>query len=305
MLKKFTSKESILKKYYLKTKKYLFKILTPRALPIFLKGGDIISSDPLIFGYHELRVAELINFYALNGYGDYLIDIGANIGLTSCQSGNLFQEVHCYEPNPDCFSILHVNTKITLTKPRVTLNNFGLGEKKMVTYLHVPKGNWGGGFIHDQNNSYSDQEIGSKDGYRDFNPKNYDVISIEIESGPDKLTEVFKTLNGKNLKNGFIKIDVEGYEPLIIEAIASSIPKDMGAVILFECLAKQFDPNDLLMLFKGRAQAYKLIRSPEKHESKVKRLIQIIGNFGYTYKLVDFNQRSNSVDVVFVVSRLN
>ena len=305
IMKKYSSNEFLFKKILLKLKLYLFQILTRNALPIFLKGGDGNSADPLVFGYYESRVRDFINFYALNGYGDFLIDIGANIGLSSCQSGNLFQEVHCYEPNPDCFNILKVNTRITLTKPKVVLNNFGLGEKRSSDNLYVPKYNWGGGFIYDANNFYSQEEICKKDGYERFNLKNYDVISVTVESGAEKLSNLFGSLEQKALRHGFIKIDAEGYEPLIIKEIAASIPKNMSVIILFECHSRQFDPTILLDLFNGRAAAYKLVRSPEKFVPKLSRIFSIICQLGYRYRIKKFSQKSNSSDLVFIIDMLS
>ena len=47
---------------------------------------------------------------------DFLIDIVANIGMTSVQSGLCFKEVHLYEPNPECISILKLNLHRALGK---------------------------------------------------------------------------------------------------------------------------------------------------------------------------------------------
>jgi FkbM family methyltransferase len=302
MLKNYSSKEHLFKKYFSALKVGLFKRLTKSALPIFLRGGDVISTDPLIFGYYENRVRDLINFYALNGYGDYLIDIGANIGLSCCQSGNLFKEIHCFEPNPECFSILKVNTRIMLTKPKVVLNNFALGESSSSSNLYVPRGNWGGGFIYDENNSYSSNEIGSKDGYDGFNLENYDVMPITVESGVEKLSDTFRGLAQKKLLSGFIKIDAEGYEPTILKAIAASIPQSFSVIILFEYHAKGFDPSSLIDLFGGRAKPYRLVRSPEKYIPRLKRFAQIMFYFGYKYQLKEFNPQGNSSDLIFVIN---
>ena len=68
----------------------LFNKITKKSSPLFVKGGDIISRNPLIAGYHEIDVEELIRSYRDNGYSDFLIDIGANIGLTTCFSGKGF-----------------------------------------------------------------------------------------------------------------------------------------------------------------------------------------------------------------------
>ena len=67
-------------------------------------------------GVYEPHIKFLIDYLAEKGYSDFLIDIGANIGLTSCQSGNSFKEIHMFEPNPDCVNILKV--KESLIKSR-------------------------------------------------------------------------------------------------------------------------------------------------------------------------------------------
>src|ERR1039457_1398249 len=62
----------------------LFKYLTKNSTNLFLKGKDIISIYPQTVGIHEPTITSLIDHFASNGYSDFLIDIGANIGLTSC-----------------------------------------------------------------------------------------------------------------------------------------------------------------------------------------------------------------------------
>lgn len=301
MKKKFTYKDSLYRKYLFQFKATLFNLLTVNSLPLFLRGRDVISTDPQVFGHYELRIKKFIDHFAQNGYSDYLIDIGANIGLSSCQSGNLFQEVHRFEPNPDCFNILKVNTRIALTKSSVFLYNFDLGNEADNLTLHVPKGNWGGGFIHDKFNLYTDNQIGSKDGFDGFDLKNYNEVPIKIESSIDKLTSLFQSLSLKELTSCFIKVDVEGYEPLIIKSNADVIPVNFKAIVLFECWSRDFDPEPLLQAFRGRAQAFKLVRSPEKHIPRLRRLFEIIRQFGYKYELKDFSMRSNSADLVFIV----
>jgi FkbM family methyltransferase len=303
MTEPYSMKESLIERHLLRIKESLYKWLLKDALPLFLRGQDNISFTPHVFGYHEIRVKELINHSANNGYHDFLLDIGANIGLSACQSGNLFKEVHCYEPNPDCFSILKVNTRISLTKCRLYLNQFGLGAEKAEKVLYVPKGNWGGGFIRDENNFYEDEQLGSKDGYKEFDPNNYNLVPIIIEPAKEKLDALFRDLDNKKLTKGFIKIDVEGYEPLIVRSIAESLPDNFEVIILFECFTKQFNPNELLSHFNRRAIAYKLTRTPEKSMPKMKRIWRIISQFGYEYQLQEFDMRSSSTDIVFIVNK--
>ena len=300
--KNYYSKESLIQRLILRKKETLFKWLTSNSLPLFLRGRDVISVAPQIYGYYEIRIKDLIEHYAKNGYGDFLIDIGANIGLSTCQSGDYFKEVHCYEPNPNCFNILMVNTKISLNKCKVYLNKFGLGSEDATNTLYVPRGNWGGGFIHDENNSYDDDELGSKDGYTKLDLEKYDAMPILIQSAPNKLKELFLSLIEKNLLNGFIKIDVEGYEPLILKSIAQVIPDNLKVIILFECFTKNLSPENLLANFNGRAEAYKLVRNPPKNTSKIKRFFKIIAQFGYRFELEKFSVESTSTDIVFIVN---
>jgi FkbM family methyltransferase len=277
-------------------------VITKKSLPIFLRGGDVISVLPQALGYHEIRVRELINTSAKEGYKDFLLDIGANIGLSSCQSGDLFKEVHCYEPNPDCFQILKINTKISLKTCKVVLNNFGLGLIDDQSQLYVPRGNWGGAFIHDEANMYTDEEVSSKDGYAGFSSDNYEIVSISIKDSVPHFSQLFAELKSRGLRKGFIKIDVEGYENVVLEAIAKSIPENVEVVILFECFTKGFNPTALLEKFHGRAKPYRLVRSPEKYLGKLNRLKKIFAQFGYVYQLKEFDSLGNATDIVFIVS---
>ena len=91
---------------------YLFKKITSKTLNLFLRAGDIISVHPQINGSHEPKLNSLIAAIAKEGFCDFIIDVGANIGLTSCQNGHLFKKIHMFEPNPLCYKILEVNSII-------------------------------------------------------------------------------------------------------------------------------------------------------------------------------------------------
>jgi FkbM family methyltransferase len=161
----------------LKVIKYLFKsrifnLLTKKSSGLFLRGKDIISVNPQIFGIHEEPLTNLIKHYVKNGYKDFLIDIGANIGLTSCQNGGDFTEVHMFEPNPLCCNILEVNAWLAFDSAKFNIYRYGLGESNKKCSLTVPKHNWGGAFIRDKNNSYSDNILASKDRFETIDSKN-------------------------------------------------------------------------------------------------------------------------------------
>ena len=139
--------------------------LTRKSLSLFTRGRDIISTGPVLDGVHEPALTSLIRKYAQDGYSDFLIDIGANIGLTSCQNGDSFREVHMYEPNWMCCNILEVKSKIAITSSEFEIHKYGLGKENKTCTLTIPRHNWGGGFIKDAGNSYSDKVLAAKDNF--------------------------------------------------------------------------------------------------------------------------------------------
>ena len=236
-----------------------FKRITKKSLNLFLRSKDIISIGPLIDGAWEPDLALLINKFSEQGHSDFLIDIGANIGLTSCQSGNRFTEVFMYEPNPLCCHILAVNTAIALTEPIFKIHQFGLGVGSKIVKLTVPKNNWGGAFINDSSNSYGEKLLADKDGFESIDPKNYLEIEIVLKDTEVELKKLFEELSEKNLKLGVIKIDVEGYELEILKGIALALPRSFGVYIVFESWDKDFPIDKVLADFNREIQLGKIV----------------------------------------------
>jgi FkbM family methyltransferase len=217
-----------------KLKLSAYKKLTKQTLPLFFRGGDIISFAPLANGVYEPEIKALIDHLAGSGYADFFIDIGANIGLSSCQSGAGFQEIHMFEPNPNCLSILKVNAKIALRHRNYIIHEYGLGTKQEILQLYVPYDNWGGAFVKSSSNEYDEALLSSKDGHGKFDLKNYDVLDVAIEPAAERLAQLFASLAAKKLAQGVIKIDVEGFEKLVIDAILATCPADFHAFVIFE-----------------------------------------------------------------------
>jgi FkbM family methyltransferase len=240
-----------------KLKLSLYKKLTKQALPLFFRGGDIISFAPLANGLYEPEIKALTDHLANNGYADFLIDIGANIGLSSCQSGAGFQEIHMFEPNPNCLSILKVNARIALRHCNYLIHEYGLGSKQETLQLYVPYDNWGGAFVKSSSNEYDDALLSSKDGHGKFDLKNYDVLDVAIEPATERLAQLFTSLATKKLTHGVIKIDVEGFEKLVIDAILATCPAHFHAFVIFENW-KEGGTFQLLHDAHPRARIYKL-----------------------------------------------
>lgn len=258
LLQNFQYKEKCIELHHNRKKHRQFEILTKNSLNLFLRIGDSISISPQIKGCWEPVLASFLKFAASKGYSDFLIDIGANVGLTSCQSGKFFNEVHMFEPNPHCFKILEVNSFFSLGNTKYHLYKFGLGDRNKKVKLMVPKKNWGGAFVHDQANSYSDKILAKKDGFQHIYKKNYYNTEIVIKKTSDELKKIFKRLFKKTGNAGVIKIDVEGYENVVLKGIAESMNKNLKIIIIFENHDPNFDIKKCESLFNGRAKLFKI-----------------------------------------------
>jgi len=212
----------------------LFKRLTRQAMPVFVRGGDLISIQPMAWGAYEPEVVELIKHWTDSGFNDFFFDIGANIGLISCQVGHWFKHIHMFEPNPDCVSLLRINVRSLLRHQPFEIHPYALGAQKEQLTLMVPFGNWGGAFIASADNDYSPEVLAHKDGFANFDPAQYQAHTVQVESASQALSNLFTSLKAQGLRKGVIKIDVEGFESLVLKAIASTVPDDVELMVIFE-----------------------------------------------------------------------
>ena len=233
-------------------KKIIFKRMTSKGLKVFLRKGDIFSFAPLFEGVHEKPLTNLIEFFSEKNFSDYFIDIGANIGLSSCQNGSAFQKVICFEPNPLCANILRTNLAISLPSEKFIINEFALGEAEGDFELCIPKHNWGGAFIRSDDNAYSEAILASKDNFDGLDSDNYVNSVVQVKSTKDTFLEIFSNLRRKDLKKGIVKIDVEGFEEVVLLGIAEVLPSDFDVVIVFENFNENFDFIRLEKAFLNR-----------------------------------------------------
>ena len=301
---KTLSKRNLFDVLRFRMRRFIYIKLTSKSCNLFFRGGDIISFAGLVEGVHEESLTNLICNFAENGFSDYLIDIGANIGLTSCQNGSLFKNVICFEPNPLCVNILKTNLAISLSNDKFEINEFALGECDGDFELHIPKHNWGGAFVRSESNSYSDQVLASKDGFNEINSKNYVVSTIQVKSTKDTFIEIFSELERQGLKNGVIKIDVEGFERVVLKGIFESLPSDFNLVIVFENWDENFDFDELKDVFTTRNIRLRKIEGSVSgmSHSKIYKLISLVFGRSDNHYLIPLDS-ANSVagDIVIEV----
>jgi len=274
-IKKFQLIESSKKILVEKLKSRFFSILTKNSMNAFVRGGDILSVYPQISGRYENSIIQLINYLSKKN-NHFFIDIGANIGLTSIQCGNNFREIYLFEPNIFCLPILKINLKINIKK-KYKIYEYALGEKNEKKKLYIPIKNWGGAFIK-KGNFYKTDILSKKDGFKIFNTKNYIKQTIIIKRTKTIFSQLFKKLIKEKKLNGIIKIDVEGYEKIIIQEISKILPKHLKIFIIFENLKKDIDIKILKKFFKGKINFYKLVENYpwSEKDSNIKKFFKLI-----------------------------
>ena len=223
--------------YFLTQLKYrTLKFLMHRDAKFYTLLGDGTLDYSILDGTYS---PDLIKFFDLcnnEGYGDFLLDIGANTGLVACSSLDKFSIVHSFEPNPYTFNILENNIFLNKQKGNIIAHKIALGEQDEKSQMYIPYNNLGAAFLMNDANSYLKATDSVKDYlYGDMFEKNkYDVVDVEVKNTKNYLANIFKELSAQNYKKGVVKIDVEGCELSILNAISQIIPDDFSVVIIFE-----------------------------------------------------------------------
>jgi FkbM family methyltransferase len=211
----------------------LFRWLTRKVPPLFLCGGDVMTTGPMVTGYHEPDVVSVIAFLARSGFDRALVDVGANIGLITYHCRTLFRSFHCFEPNPRVFNVLTANLS-GVFGAELNLHNFGLGEQDETSMLSIPHRNQGGAFIAGKSNAYSDSVLSDTKRILD----GMSQTQVEIRRG----RHIFQGLFAEMPEGGFVvKIDTEGFERTILREIAAARPQAARIAVVFENLQPEFD----------------------------------------------------------------
>lgn len=154
----------------------------------------------------EPNMVEL--FQTLIEPDDVVLDIGANIGLTSILFSSLSKKVYAFEPSTSTFKILRENLARAKVNNVLALN-IGCGERRESLSITFSKNNRSGGFISDK--------IQPKEGHL--------TELIQIDSLDNYFGESSEVVC-------FIKIDVEGYEADVINGARILLEKYKPVVVL-------------------------------------------------------------------------
>ena len=275
--------------------------MTKKSQNLFIRGGDVLSIYSQTRGNYEASLIKIINQISDDyHHRDFFFDIGANIGLVSCQCGHKFKEIHLFEPNLDCFKILDVNLNLTQKKFKKYLYNFGLGKVNKKVKLYVPLKNWGGAFVFDENNAYDKKILANKDGYKIFQKKNYTQKNIQIKSTKEVFKSIMKKLVKKNLYKGVIKIVVVGYEVIILKELAKCLHDKIELFVIFENHKHDLNLKNIAKSFKRDVKVFKIYKNTPwiEHWPSILKGIEILFQGKINTKIIDLENKDATGNII-------
>ena len=211
-----------------------------------------IYSKVFFYGLYERCELELLGKYAKELDGGVFLDIGANVGVHSLYMSKLC-EVHSFEPYKMVRDVLNkciVNNNISNIHVYGVALSDHLGEGE----LHIPMGaNHGMGFI--------DSGASATQSYTD-----HGLEEVKLVHGDDFIIK-------HNIKKvGIVKIDVEGYEKIVLIGLKRMIERDNPILLVeytkethascdssFENFMDLFPSNYEFKIVKKDKPKYKLI----------------------------------------------
>jgi len=165
----------------------------------------------LLGRYYELH-AELLFAAALRP-GDTFVDVGANVGMSMLSAASAMGRrgrIECFEPNPPVYRRLAEHVQLNGLEQLVRTHNAGLGVEPDELTLSIPDGHTGGASL----GRMADGEA-----------RVIERVRVSVVRGDDALSDL------PNVPT-FLKIDVEGFEPLVLDGLPALLRDRRPAVFL-------------------------------------------------------------------------
>lgn len=224
--------------YYLGERRGLTQLATGQMFIVNTEARDL-ATWIIHYGVWETFVDDILSDLARPG--DTVVDIGANMGYYTIKLGGLVGptgRVVSYEPNPDLFDVLHDNVQINGFGGKAHLFQACAGEEAGSTSLTFQRRFPGGGVAG-------------------LGPE---FLSEGREQAEVKMVRVDDTFPGGEAH--LIKIDVEGFEPLVVKGMKDLLARSADAAIVLEVSyanwARFGDPAEQLRDLAGGRLLYRI-----------------------------------------------
>ena len=201
---------------------------------IFMNPSDLSALDLLLDGEWDARLQRSIsNAIKQSEESIVLIDIGANTGLISASFCNRVQCIVAVEPNPLASLILEANLLIASEKQNYQIIKKALCSEDGYQNLVTPQGNLGGAYIDSIDQRLTQEQLEKKEGGQLVARSSQ---TIETISAAKFFASLYEEIRGQKINKVIIKIDTEGLERVILEALLQSdFWKEIKVAVFFEC----------------------------------------------------------------------
>lgn len=234
--------------YFYQPLRLLFRLKYTLFPPAFgmqklqLSWGRYLTANPMqtigrslyTFGLYDLALSEMI--YRLVRPGDRVIDVGANVGYTTCLMLDCLQgqgQLMSFEPLPELFSILKENVGTTGER-NAELKNIALSDHVGEAVLTLPV------------------DFGNNDG----------IATLQNTAAGKKIKVTTSTLDALNFSYQIrlMKLDVEGHELSVLKGAEESFKKNLFEYIIFEELEGYKNSQAAKFLEERGYKIYKLVK---------------------------------------------
>ena len=247
--------------------KYVFRYFLNKVLKLNIEkknpkfvifNQDYVSNDILIDGYYEIKELRILNKWLKKKikFG-VALDVGAYIGNHSIFFSKYFKKVFSFEPNPDSFELLKLNTK---EKKNIKIFNYGLSNKKSTKNFYSYYSNYGGSSV------------------------------IKNEKIPyKKFKALFNKFDQLNITEriDLIKIDVEGDELNVLKGLEKTLGK-FSPIVLFESQKKDIENGSSKVINFLKSKKYNKFYSIENFKNTN---VNILDKVFYMFKFLFISRK--------------
>ena len=205
MFERFRHRQTFFVKLWYTYGKRLHRWMIAKDANFYLKPNDIISHRPTRFGTHEPHIEALIT-EASATHCDFLLDIGANIGMTSALVGRRFRRVDCVEPNELVVNILKTNLAMNLSATEHEVHAVDLGKEDGLLTLRVPPDNFGGAYVEDDNPQF-DCEMSARHSNQFSDRSDHLALDVVIREAGKWLEGRFTAMREAGLSKGVLRLN--------------------------------------------------------------------------------------------------
>lgn len=195
--------------------------MTRSGYPMRVFPNEMIGRNVYLAGRFDPTIAAVLA--SLVRPGDCFLDVGANIGVVSCEllHQNPDLNVLAVEPQPKVFEVLKEN--LSTFGDRARCVRVGMSDQSGVASMRVNLANLGGSGITTDSSPAADDD---------------DFLSIELKTAPEILADA--GLDRVDL----VKIDVEGHQQQVLHSMLPVIQLHRPRGIVLEHEGDMSDPAD-------------------------------------------------------------